>query len=321
MKVFIYALTDVYYYSYYIQGFYELFGRKNVTFSAKRFPGFDIKSCAVILEDKQFTRKIVIDAYDGDSIRKKWLDWSDVYAKVNLNLKKDYPDKVLNIGPSFGIQIWNFFETWKNCISNLTKGRLSVENRKEFVAGYWRQYKRRRLEEYFKPRPPEPGYIFFISSIWAKEKRTNTSRAAFIQACSGLSQVNFEGGFAPRKDGENHGLSTLASRVTLREYIEKVRKAELVFNTPAVLDCHGWKLAEFLALGKAIISTSHFNALPKLLTHGEHLHYVQDNDEIESAICRIINDPVYRSRLEKNARNYFINVLQPATVVKKIISS
>lgn len=320
MKVFIYALTDVYYYSYYIQGFYEVFGRKNVIFSTTGFPDFGIKSCAIILEDKRFNKKIIIDAYDGDSIREKWLDWCDVYAKVNINLKKNYSKKVLNIGPSFGIQIWNLFETLKYCTSNLIKGRLSAKSRKEFIAGYWRQYKRRRLEEYLKRQPIEPGYVFFISSIWAKEKRTNASRAAFIQACSGLSQVNFEGGFAPRKDGNNYGLSTLAPRVTLTNYIDKLRKAELVFNTPAVLDCHGWKLAEFLALGKAIISTSHFNALPKPLKHGEHLHYIQDNGEIESAVLSIINDPVYRVRLEKNAHNYFVNVLQPATVVKKLIS-
>ena len=45
------------------------------------------------------------------------------------------------------------------------------------------------------------------------------------------------------------------NRLSMDEYIKKTKESVLVFNTPSVCECHGWKLAEYLCMGKAIIST------------------------------------------------------------------
>jgi hypothetical protein len=62
----------------------------------------------------------------------------------------------------------------------------------------------------------------------------------------------FEGGFAPRKDKTHFGFDAIVvkKRYDFETYIDKIKQSDLVFNTPAVVNCHGWKLAEFLAMGK-----------------------------------------------------------------------
>jgi glycosyltransferase involved in cell wall biosynthesis len=71
-------------------------------------------------------------------------------------------------------------------------------------------------------------------------------------------------------------------------------------------DCHGWKLGEYLALGKAIISTPISNDLPLSLVHGENIHIVENNfEEIRKAIILIIKDDEYRHKLEKGAHLYW----------------
>ena len=79
------------------------------------------------------------------------------------------------------------------------------------------------------------------------------------------------------------------------------------FNTPAFWDCHGWKLGEYLALGKAIISTPLSNDLPAPLIHGQHIHIIPDSskESIREAVVLLINNPDYRENLEKNALNYW----------------
>ena len=93
-------------------------------------------------------------------------------------------------------------------------------------------------------------------------------------------------------NGDNLGFDEfiINSRVSLREYIKKIKDSLVVFNTPAVLHCHGWKLAEYLALGKVIISTPISRELPEVLIDRRHLLITDGTqNDIEQKINEIIN--------------------------------
>jgi glycosyltransferase involved in cell wall biosynthesis len=98
-----------------------------------------------------------------------------------------------------------------------------------------------------------------------------------------------------------------------------IKKSVFVFNTPAVLSCHGWKLAEFLALGKAIISTPHKNKMSELLEDDVHLVYVINSDDIEKKIRMIMSDLDFKRKLEINSRDYFIRNLDPKVIINKLL--
>lgn len=92
----------------------------------------------------------------------------------------------------------------------------------------------------------------------------------------------------------------------MKAWMEKTKQSILVFNTPAFWNCHGWKLGEYLALGKAIISVPLFNDMPAPLIHGENIHFVEnDENKIKEAIELIINNNEYRLKLEKGALAYW----------------
>lgn len=103
-------------------------------------------------------------------------------------------------------------------------------------------------------------------------------------------------------------------------YIQETQRSFVVFNTPSVLECHGWKLPEYLCMGKAIISTPLTRAMPGLgLQHGEHIHYIRSVDDIPHAISAIKNDCAYRHRLEKNARAYYERYLSPESIIRRVM--
>jgi glycosyltransferase involved in cell wall biosynthesis len=93
------------------------------------------------------------------------------------------------------------------------------------------------------------------------------------------------------------------------EYLEKTKKSLFVFNTPAVFECHGWKLGEYMAMGKAIISTPLSNDLPESLKHGENIHFVNSEEEIKDAIQLLLKDEDYRNKLEKGIKNIMKSML------------
>jgi|WetSurMetagenome_2_1015567.scaffolds.fasta_scaffold1743884_1 hypothetical protein len=56
-------------------------------------------------------KKIIVDYRDKKNIDDFAYSWCDVYGKVNndLLLSDKYKEKVIAIGPDFGLQIYSFF--------------------------------------------------------------------------------------------------------------------------------------------------------------------------------------------------------------------
>src|SRR5213075_1129757 len=101
----------------------------------------------------------------------------------------------------------------------------------------------------------------------------------------------------------------------------RTQRSALVFNSPAVHGCLGWKLGEFLALGKAVISLPLNRSMPADLLHEEHVHFVQDDQaSIADGIARVVGDSAYRGRLERAARRYYLDHLAPERVVARLLS-
>lgn len=322
-KVYIYGLCDVFYDSYYIEGIKKVF--KNYKFNTSKFPKFRQGTFAVIIENKHLSKKIIIDSLDTNNIDLELLEWCDVYGKVNYN-ENTLPtldhDKIVAIGPSFGIKIWNLDKTLFLVFFNFIRFRKSITHTREFIANYWRQFKRLPLKEYTLTKS-SPNKIFFLNSIWKEEKKTNYNRAMFIEMCKEVEDVNFEGGFAARKNGDNLGFDSLvySQTIALKIYLSKIKNSMAVFNTPAVLCCHGWKLGEFLALGKAIITTDHYNLMPAHLGNNEQVIYANNAFEIKNAIERLRDDIEFKNKLEFEARKYFDEYLAPDVVILKLTRS
>ena len=331
-KVYIYGLSNVFYDSYYIKGLKEYFGVNTLHFNVTKFPNFGYyyaMSIIVVYEDHEI--KICIDSSDDDDIKQSQLDWCDYYGKANYNSSKIPAEngvKVIPIGPSFGIKIWSFPQTIFIAVRNYIRFKkvIRVQERKLFLMNYLSQYKRLPLKKYLTSTTKKDNhYIFFISSIWKNESATNNFRANFIKACRGISSLNFEGGFAPRKDKVHFEFDKIVveKRYAFKEYIKKTKESVLVFNTPAVVNCHGWKLAEFLALGKAILSTSFHNEMPVALIEGEHIVFLKDGtvDEMKNKINFLLDNPDLRAQLETNAKNYFLENLMPKRVFEKLFEN
>jgi len=326
-KVYIFGLFNAFYDSFYIKGIQDLFGKSKIVYDISRFPKFRQNTFAVIFQYEDGNEiKVVIDSRDTSEIWRDELDWCDVYGKINYNLNSvpiDFGSKIIPIGPSFGIKFWNLYQSLFLGIKHTLCFKRLLLNPRDYLANYWRQYKRLRLEDYYSKKNVLNNYVFFISSIWKKELQTNTNRLNYIKACKTNSKIIFEGGFAPRKDGDNLGFEAFLTpnRFDLKSYFYKTKKSEFVFNTPAVLSCHGWKLGEFLAMGKAIISTNHKNILPSPLHNDIHVIYVDENsfEDYSEKINCLINNSEKRIELETNAFIYFKEYLEPKAVITKIL--
>lgn len=333
VKIYIDPRARLVYASYYIQGLYDLFGRTNVFFNIKYFKdlkhnknSFD-QYFAFVLQSNKLLKKVVVDYRDNISIDDTAYSWCDVYGKVNYNLScsLQYKDKVVSIGPGFGLKIYSFFYTvWYGIINYLyAYGRIEV-NYRRFLSGYIWQFKRPLYNEYMACCG-DKDYVFFVSSLWLHDNcviNTNVLRASFIRICKKLLGNKFDGGLYSQVKGVEYDKYfdiVYSKYIHPAVYLDKLKKSGVSFNTPAVWDCHGWKLGEYFALGKAIISTPLSNQMPFPLIHGENIHFVNNEEEICDAVKKILEDDSYRRKLELGARDYYDCNISPRAVIERLI--
>lgn len=321
-------------------------GKRNLKYSVNYFKDLSYsdridyeQGVPIIVRNKNKILKIFIDTEDKATIHTQRYDWCNIYAKVNVAFNDNIKySKLMIIGPHFGLRNHNLLFTIFLAIKRYIIGRKGSRPLKDVLLDYLYTFIRRRtLQDYEKKYILKDNYIFHASTLWYNqfaETDTNMYRGEFLKACK-KAGMKIDGGLfylggtdvlAEMPDYPKY--LTLyknfiyKKRISMDTYIKKTKESVLVFNTPSVCGCHGWKLAEYLCMGKAIISTPLTREMPgEGLIHGESIHFVYKPEEIYDAVLKIKNDSIYRLKLEKGAREYYEKWLAPKVVIKRLIES
>lgn len=322
---------DIQYSAFYIYGLRQVFGRDNVCFAGKSQMDLFFKSninlfSFLVSENDNSTgfTRIVIDHSDFNYLYDEEIyKWADIYGKINTNREitpfDAYP-KMVCLASNFGLRCFGLTESIEIALSNFVK--VKPLKKKKFLSQYIKQNKKLWLKEYPLSQSSN-GYVFSLNTLWHSDEwnrldeTTNRIRAGFMEICRSLPGIRFEGGFVSSGLGnQNFKHLQCKNRVSHREYIDKLSKSVIAFNTPAVWGCHGWKLSEFLCMGKAIISTPLSNDLPAPLVHGEAVHFIENMDELPEAVLLLNNDVEYRKKLEHGSSAYYEKYVSPEAVIR-----
>jgi glycosyltransferase involved in cell wall biosynthesis len=192
----------------------------------------------------------------------------------------------------------------------------------------------RRLDyaEYSPSLTDDKDYIFAMSTLWYDDisfQSVNRYRGEFIRV-SKYVYSKFEGGlfyiqgvedvFPPYSQYKEDFKDILhTSRVKMKDYLNGTKQSAVVFNTPSVCQCHGWKLAEYLSMGKAIISTPLSNVMPGEFVDGVHYISCDNLDNLESILRDLHDNEAKRQELKYHAKKYFEEYLSPKAVVLRIL--
>ena len=330
MKVLIDPEDDIQYMSFYIKGLIDRFGHSSVAFNRHAFedlPSGDraTRTMRFIMKDGSSEKRYVIDTNDSYRINETLYDWCDVYGNVNTNWAKtpaNQQGKLVSLCPSFAIRYTNPLRAW--IFASL--GVIGTSRPKRKYLGCWRRMLQRPQLKEYTPQQAHDNYIFHLSTLWQSDEwnrnneGVNLRRAYFIRACRTLEpEVTFEGGLAASPNNPSAALFSdcLAERIPSHVCLAKTKESTLVFNTPAYWDCHGWKLGEYMALGKAILSTPLSNDLPAPLIHGKHIHITgATQEEMADSMKYILSNKEYRHQLEANIYDYWQHYGTPDASLK-----
>ncbi len=267
-------------------------------------------------------KRIVIDHSNLPNIHRKSYAWCDVYGKVNLNQEDAHLSKIVAIGPLTAIRFKSAAWTYTNAFINLARSWKRIANIRFFLSLYRGQLRRPTLHD-LQPQPPRHQYVFFASTIWKKEPLVNEVRANFIKACRQIESLEFEGGFAPRSKQDIPGFELLQMTTRLSEaaYMQRMAASCVVLNTPSVGGCNGWKLCEYLMMGKVILSTPLLRVMPDGFT--ENLTHVETDGSfhnMKEKMELLLNDADFRQQLSAAARRYYESRLASKVIMLQLLS-
>lgn len=331
MKVFVDPACNINYGSFYIKGLWDVFGRNNVMFNSKYFKNLYYTSQTHCMAFVVNETRYVIDWADSNAVfYDNFLQWADIYGKVNYNkdcIEYGWRDKVKPVSPNFGIGCFgkDKWEATMLCLKNYLKCFSRIQHGlQSYLSPYLWLYKRSRIILNRSDSTVGSKTIFMVSRYWNGENLANNARISFIRACHRLQSegvINFIGGMVP--DMENSDCPSdviIRNEIPMQEYVRLLERSLLVFNTPAVHVCHGWKLPEYMAHGKIILSTPFVNELPVGMIHGKNIFFSNaDELSLYEAIKTIVNNRQLQATLEEGSRRYWDEYASPKACINHFI--
>ena len=328
MQVKVSPIFDPWYYEFYLRGLIEYYGEGSVTFSYdKEFTDLIRFSNGKFAKDFFYytvdNKSVLISAEDWTDVNEELYNCVDAYAKVNLTqLVLDQYPKLFPIGPGFGIRYHSLFGYSRHVLRLYSKAGIKNPYNRVFLV---QSLKRSFPAVYEEEVDVKSNYIFYINYPWNKHTAITEGRRSIIQKLKQLAErgeIEFEGGFSiGRMRGAHKGFEDTSATKTYNHgsYIHHLKQSTIAINTPAVHNCLGWKLGEYLALGKVILSTPIDRVLPGDFRKGVHFHEFTDvNADFESSVKLLLHDREYARDLAHHAKTYYDNYLKPVRVIERI---
>jgi len=289
--------------------------------------------------------RIAIDLSDSDSIDEQQLASVDRYYKrcllpKNTDGKKVFPYG-LNYacyGPGMG---WLKRVLWsvvadrdflkRNALLQIArhvtpiailigvdKGRRSSDFR--FFEG--EPIDRENPEIIFFTRAWSPDRDGLPSELVSERKEMNEMRAECIRRLRKNFGELFHGGF----EAEEYALANFADcvvrekEVTLkRTYIQNMKRASICISTTGLQGSTPWKLGEYVAGAKAIVSEPVRHVLPGNFTRGENYLEFNSPDECINAVGKLVEEKSKRLAMMKRNKDYYLQYLRPDKLVLNIL--
>lgn len=166
--------------------------------------------------------------------------------------------------------------------------------------------------------------VLFQCRLWGPEElsarnrgdaeKVNRERIAIVRALRSELGDRFVGGLQPtqfaKKIAPDLVIESPAFSVR-RNYISLVKKSSIVISSSGLLDSIGWKMGEYVALGKAIVAEPIAAKMPAPFEDGVHYQSYRSPEECIQAVTDLLSSPEKLSAMSNATTQYYEAVLSP----------
>ncbi len=176
--------------------------------------------------------------------------------------------------------------------------------------------------------------IIFLARFWDPERQKgdlsaeryemNEMRANCIRKLRKEFGNNFIGGVPPSEFAEKYFPDCIIENPNLvrkKEYLKLMKESSICVATAGLLGSNGWKLAEYVATSKSIVSERLRFSVPGEFQNGKNYLEFSTSDECISKVHQLFEDEELRYNMMVNNYIYYNLYLRPDILVWNTIHS
>lgn len=304
---------------------------------------------AMLVERADLKVRCIFDLQDSPAIGLPGaLSWCDFYFKRSLEnstftgLDEKARRKLRPYGFNYQVLssskayffkriLLEFFSRPYNPFSQ--KNRFHLSNLKEYFEAMWKT-----PSPLLGPDTLSPGThdlsnnILFQCRLWdptqmaeknrGDAERINTERVEIIRRLKIEFGSSFVGGLQHNDYAQRVAPDLLINSKHLAErnaYINLVKKSRVVISSPGLLGSNGWKLGEYVALGKCIVSESIDTFLSGTFRSGVHYMPYTSADDCVEKVVNLFKKEAQVEYFMKNTADYYFDYLAPDILMRNLL--
>lgn len=298
---------------------------------------YSLQGMFVVIND---SITIFYDTTDGENVLTEALLVADLYFKRSY--RKDaifdiYKDKIFSLGLNYEVHTGNF--------DKLELGRFFLNPRiykspkhmiKSVLRNLHLNFQPTTKTMYAPPAPSQEPKVLFMARTWDPENYPAGLSAENVenwkQICNEINQTRasvigllrknlgdrFYGGFSPGNHSVKHFGPYLlqdASASAKADYIRILRDYPICIASTGLYNSIGWKLAEYVAFSKAIVSEKLYYEVPGDFSRDKNYLEFETADQCVEQTYVLLEDNEKRAQMMENNHQYYRDYLAPDKLV------
>ncbi len=257
--------------------------------------------------------KLAIDVSDhNDFFNQHLLEWCDVYAKRNINPRRDVAlqHKIIPFGLVWACHsrrsLLAALGALAATLPRASKTRLR-EVYRYLVTPPWKAFE-------VHPSQPVDSAILLQTRVWEPEDAPgdeiiNDQRISLLRALKKEFGQRLVGGVVPSEFASRHCPDLITTQPCRHpQYVKWAKKPLIGIYFRGLFDAIPIKMAEYLAASKCIVSEPIHNELVEPLDHN---FVFRSNDECLQACERILSDPQLALAHRQHSWDYYNRQVRP----------
>ncbi len=186
------------------------------------------------------------------------------------------------------------------------------------------------------PAPGQPQRVLLMAGLWdpgevpaddhaQREDReaVNRQRVECIRALRRAFGARFHGGVRPDEFARRYAPDVMLRserEASRREFLRQVRGHAVCVTSLGLNGSNGFRLAEFVALSRAIVSEPMRYVLPGGFTAGEHYLEYRTPDECVARVARLFDRPQAREEMAQRNWDWYQRWQRPDRLALRIVA-
>jgi len=182
------------------------------------------------------------------------------------------------------------------------------------------------------PVAPSEDRIFFQTHCWStkeapnsgpeKLREVNRLRIGVIRLLKKAFGKRFVGGIVPSPYAEQECPDCILPYTGDKKYcLSMMQKSLIAVTTSGLHNSIGWKLGEYVAASRCIVTETLRYGIPVPLEENKNILSFESPEECVNACRRILDDPDFAAKMQKSNAEYYAREVKPSSLVYRCLDT